>query len=201
LILKIEGGATAQGAAKHNTTRALPKAVRYILQGWAGDTVKHVKEGLAGRYLNRRSGHLANAVGKRLDRSGEVTTAYLGTNVAGKVKDVPYAKIQDEGGTIVPRRARALAVPIPPTKGLPRNFPNLTMIRRVGKPPLLVEITPKGAWKIRFVLLQSVTLKPSRWWSNPWDEMKAVLRRRMDDDQVLAVAEKLSRAGAGPEEA
>lgn len=193
--LRIVGGQTAAAATQRQATARIPDAVRYILQGWAGDTVKHIKEGLAGRYLNRRSGHLANAVGKLLARSGEISTATIGTNVIGKRYDVPYAWTQDKGGTIVPKRARALAVPIGGTKGLPRNFPNLTLIRRPGKPPLLVEITPKGGWKLRFVLLQSVTLKATGWWSTPWAEMKAVLRRRLRDDAILQVAAKLSKAG------
>lgn len=197
--LKISGELTAAGIEKRNATRQIPAAVRYILQGWAGDTVKHVKEGLAGRYLNRKSGHLANAVGKKLVRDGEVTTAWLGTNVAGKSRDVPYARIQDEGGTIVPRRAGALAVPIPPTKGLPRNYQNLVMIRRVGKPPLLVEKRARS-WKLRFVLLQKVTLKPTRWWTNPWAEMKAVLRRRLQAAEVLEVAKRMHAARAAREE-
>ena len=195
IVIREEPSAAA--AAQALATRNIPKAVRYILQAWSGDTVKLVKEGLAGRYLNRRSGHLANSVGRRIDKAGDLTTATLGTNVIGRGQDVPYARIQDEGGTIVPKRARALAVPIGGTKGLPRNFPNLVMIRRVGKPPLLIEKVGK-AWKLRFVLLRSVTLKATGWWSTPWAEAKADLARRYDPEQVMIIA---GRLGAGKEEA
>lgn len=192
--ITINADFTSAAAAQRLATQRIPQAVRWILQDWSARTVKNVKEGLAGKYLNRRTGHLANSVGRTIKRDGEHTTATLGTNVAGRVRDVPYARIQDEGGTIVPRRARALTIPIAGTKGVAANFPNLFLVRRVGKPPLLVEKTGKGAWKLRFLLLQQVTLKPTGWWSTPWGEAQAELKGLYLPENVFWVAEKFAAA-------
>jgi hypothetical protein len=193
----IREDVTAAAAAQALATRKIPAAVRYILQTWSADTVKLVKEGLAGRYLYRRTGHLANSVGRVITRKGDLSTATIGTNVQGRTKDVPYARIQDEGGVIRPRNARALAVPIAGTKGVPANFPNLFMVRRVGKPPLLVERTGKGAWRLRFVLLQRVTIKPTGWWTTPWTEATDELGKLYLAENVFAVAARLGAVGAG----
>jgi hypothetical protein len=68
------------------------------------------------------------------------------------------------GGTIVPKRGGALAIPISPEAykvDRARLFPRpLTMIVRSGRPPLLVEtglIGKSKSWKLHYVLLKSVT--------------------------------------------
>lgn len=85
----------------------------------------------------------------------------IGTNVV-------YAAIQEFGGTIVPVDAGALTVPIHPlakkaaSMGLgARSFPDLVLIERVGRPPLLVRIKDKGRNKrfdIMYVLLPKVVI-------------------------------------------
>lgn len=98
---------------------------------------------------------------------------------AGAFLDLVYADIQDQGGTIFPRAAKALAIPLTKKaeKRYPREWPRfqLTLIDRSkkGKPPLLVE--EKGTWKklgrsggkelvvkrmeIHYVLKKSVTIR------------------------------------------
>ena len=97
--------------------------------------------------------------------------------------NLEYARVQQEGGTIRPRNAKNLAIPL--TKeavkaGSPRNWAEgfvkkgknmaqrnmLTLIARPGKNPLLVEILSgkgkKGArWIAHYVLVKSVTI-PAR---------------------------------------
>jgi hypothetical protein len=96
---------------------------------------------------------------------------------AGAFLDLIYAYVQDEGGTIVPKSGRKLAIPISKKaqKLWPREWPRfqLTFIPRKGRPPLLVE--EKGTWKrlgrsgakefvvkkmeIHYVLKPSVTIR------------------------------------------
>ena len=192
--ITINADFTSAAAAQRLATQRIPQAVRWILQDWSARTVKNVKEGLAGKYLNRKTGHLANSVGRAIKRDGEHTTLTIGTNVTGRTRDVPYARIQDEGGTIVPRRARALTIPVAGTKGVAANFPNMFLLKRPGKPPLLVEKTAKGALKLRFVLVSQVTLKATGWWSIPWAEAQAELKGLYLPENVLRVAGQLAAA-------
>ncbi len=79
---------------------------------------------------------------------------------------VPYARIHELGGVIVPKRARALAVPIGAAgraaarsaRGSIRSL-DLILVRRRGKPPLLARKTGERLQPL-FVLLSSVTLPP-----------------------------------------
>jgi hypothetical protein len=82
-----------------------------------------------------------------------------------------YARIQQDGGTIVPKNAKALAVPVSDEARKhtsPRDMEGLTLIPRDGKPPLLVrQLQARGArreqWQIHWVLVPSVTLPATHW--------------------------------------
>lgn len=96
----------------------------------------------------------------------------LTVRVGPDIRRVPYARIQEFGGRIVPRVAKLLAVPVNArarklTRGRRsvRDIPNLKFIARRGKPPLLAFIE-NGRMKPMFVLLQSVTL-PERPYIRP----------------------------------
>lgn len=70
-----------------------------------------------------------------------------------------YAAIQEFGGEITPQHAKALAVPIHSSaKGKsPRDFSDLVMIKRNGKPPLLVRvIKTKGGKEKRFDIMYAL---------------------------------------------
>ena len=90
--------------------------------------------------------------------------------VAANTRAAAYARVQAEGGTITPRKARALAVPISAeAKGAtsPRDMPGLVMIKRPGKPPLLVRpMSRRGrdsGFELHWVLVPSVTIPPTDW--------------------------------------
>lgn len=81
-----------------------------------------------------------------------------------------YAGILERGGTIYPRRARALAVPVSEEAKRytsPRDMPDLTYIPRKGRPPLLVrELKRRGhmtGFEVHWVLLASVIIPAFHW--------------------------------------
>jgi len=80
-----------------------------------------------------------------------------------------YAGIQETGGTIHAKPGGALAVPLTAQARnftSPRDVPDLVLIKRSpGKPPLLAQVMGDSIipW---YVLLKSVTLKPTRWLSD-----------------------------------
>jgi hypothetical protein len=96
---------------------------------------------------------------------------------AESYSELVYARIQEEGGTILPRTRKSLAVPLPFAKVAPgkwpRHFPQegpqaLHFIPRKGRAPLLAQVkkNAKGetvSVKPIFVLLKRVTVKPQRY--------------------------------------
>ena len=118
-----------------------------------------LNENLAGRPgLNRRSGNLARSLTVWVDP--QIKSPRLFAKIGGRM--IPYAAIQEYGGIITPKRARMLAIPLPPvcdSRGTPifkspRHQPglfiirsrrgNLLLVRRVGK-----RIEPQ--WVLRHV--------------------------------------------------
>ena len=91
--------------------------------------------------------------------------------VLGDSPSARYARILEEGGDIYPVRARLLAIPVSDEARKhtsPRDMPNLTLIPRRGKPPLLVQIlgargSRRAQWRIHWVLVPHVRIEP-RWW-------------------------------------
>ncbi len=91
--------------------------------------------------------------------------------VPSQMPESKFARIQEEGGTIVPKVAGALAVPVFPAArdvASPRDVDGLTLIKRAGKPSLLVKMLGargfrKAQWQIWYVLVQRVTLPATHW--------------------------------------
>lgn len=119
--------------------------------------------GFKSRRLSGRPG-LREGRGK-LKRSFRWSVTQVGNNMiqAREYSDYPDPRIpwiHETGGTIRPKKAKALAVPIFGTTGKPGDYPNLTLIPRKGKPPLLVE-KRMAEWKPKFVLVKQVRI-PAR---------------------------------------
>jgi len=87
--------------------------------------------------------------------------------VPGNHPAAAYAAIHEYGGTITPKHAKALAVPISTEARLctsPRDMADLVLIKRPGKAPILARILGDRV-EVHWVLLASVTIKPTHWLS------------------------------------
>lgn len=132
-----------------------------------------------------------------LRRSIQVDVSHARDAYNPKVRvgtNLPYARIQEYGGQ-VRARGGALPVPIPGHEATAkrlrrqagptlRNLKNLAVIKRHGKPSLLVLVRPgkrKGglSWEPVFVLLKSVTIKPHPYMRRGWAQAKRKLPRVM----------------------
>lgn len=163
-----------------------------------------VQDNLAGDKLKRRTGQLAT-------RTKVVTglTASKGKGIAVEIqsRDVPYASIQESGGTIRAKN-KLLTVPLPAaltnagvlrkTAAEFRKDPGpfgRTGIIKSKKGNLLVVGFPRGPSRVRgarnaftplFVLKKSVEIPASEWASSATDEalpeLPAVIRQAFDQE-------------------
>ena len=156
--------------------------------GWPGGT--------GAMSLSKRSGNLVNAIVGSVQVNGSTFTTITGEIGA---PGVPYAKIQETGGTIRPKTAKFLAIPLPaaldgngvPLRAGPRDWDktfcamskagNLIIFRRLG-----AAITPL------YVLKDEVTIPPRL-------GMRATLQAGVPyfvDHAVAAIMARM-REGAG----
>jgi len=129
-----------------------------LVMGRLGLTMRHPASGLA-----------ASVAGWMVDRSGPL--AALG--VPANSPAAGYAAILNSGGVIVPRNAKALAIPVSDEAKRhesPRDMANLVMVPRKDSPPLLVrKLTRRGdmtGMQVHWVLVASVTIPAFRWLEN-----------------------------------
>lgn len=144
--MTVAVNAKLNGNAVEQFLKLVPKAmdsaaVKSVLL-LATEATGVLAEEVRSRLTKRPTGALARSFKARLvsKSAGEIS--------AEAVSRLPYAAQQDQGGTIRPRKARALAIPhpmarIPRGKG-PRDYPGLFMIKRDGKSPILALAKTRG---------------------------------------------------------
>jgi hypothetical protein len=153
--------------------------------GWPGGTTATT--------LSRRSGNLTDAIVRSVEVMGTTMSTIEGHIGA---PGIPYAKIQEEGGTITAKGGKFLCIPLPaaldgqglPLKSSPRDWPNtffaksragnLIIFQRVG-----TNITPL------YVLKTSVTIPPRLGMRATLDTGLPYFVSRAMDELVKAVRE------------
>jgi hypothetical protein len=126
-------------------------------------TAAAITESLGFQVHKGGAGLAGSVFGWMLDASIPLVAVGVPSNTPAVV----YARMVNDGGTITPTKAKALAVPISDAAKRekitsPRDMAGLVMIKRKGKPPLLVEQL-KSRWIIHWVLVASVTIRPTHW--------------------------------------
>jgi hypothetical protein len=171
---------------KTETIKRLPVFLQYLLTEWATKTVETIKKAriLRGKPIN---------VGMEI-RGGDKPSAIIGTGV-GTAKEVPYGRIQDEGGTIH-AKDKLLTIPIPPAKGRVANYPGRFYIKSKAGNVLCCQRTGKGL-KILFVLKEQVTIPASHWFSKPLGDRLWFLDNILDPDTVWKMAQEFERKTYG----
>lgn len=143
-----------------------------LSRGGLGLTMRHPASGLA-----------ASMMGWMIDAA----TGAVG--VPAESPAAAYAGILERGGTIYPGPGkRALAIPISDEAKKhtsPRDMPDLVMIPRKGKPPLLVrQLQRRGdlrGFELHWVLVKSVTIPAFRWLSKGVDAALGSMTGAMQD--------------------
>jgi hypothetical protein len=173
MIVQLEYSEEAKRriAADAQLAELLPRACSAGLMSaatvGAAEISQSLQQGKLGLVPRRGGRGLVGSVDGWADAS-DPYLAWLG--VPANSPAAAYAKILQRGGTITPKNAKALAVPISAEAKRhtsPRDMADLFMLSRPGKPPLLVRsLKRRGVEKgleVHWVLLSSVTLRAYYW--------------------------------------
>jgi len=178
---------------KSSTLRAVPRAFQRNATNWASQTLLYIKKEL-GTYFKRPPKEIDQRLGMKVVKTGpESAQILLGTGgVIGKA-EVVYADIQERGGWIFPRKGKFLAIPLPGSKGSPRNY-NIFFLRTLTGNLLACEKTGKTGrtFKARFMLVKSVKLQARHWFTRPIAERMPELRAMMNPEGVWATAQQMA---------
>lgn len=175
---------------KNSIIRAMPRALKYQLTKWGGETLKHIKRGLQGVRLNVGTGHLRRNVGLSVTE-GKLE---LGTHV-GNTGEVKYARILEEGGKITPKAKKFLTIPLPGVKGLARNYPGAFIIKSKAGNLLIVQKDARGRLKPLFLLRKEVTIPAFHWLSESVEDRRRDLDIATSEQAVFNMAAKLIKGG------
>lgn len=194
--VKLEVDLTGQ-QEKSRIMRNVPRAFFKNAESWAGSTVRYIKQSYkGGRVFKRPPKELDQRLGMKVTKTGSSSAEILvGTgNFIGR-DEVVYARIQEEGGWIFPKKAKALTIPFPGVKGVAANYrPNSFIIKKqnganVG---MIAMLTGKrGKLKPLFLLRRSVKLPPRFWFSRPIAEQTPELQQMMSSEGVWARAAQM----------
>lgn len=205
------GISTNAGAVAIRFREAGPVMARHVLQAMR-DIGLHLqgvvrRDKLRGQALNTRTGTLGRAIFSRVEVIG---TQEIQTRVGADLAKAAYGRIQELGGTIRPKRARHLAIPIgaaltasgvarmsarqfiqnPAALGFAGSF-----VSRSGRAIMGVRSGRGAGVEPVFALANQVTLKPRRYLSSALDEQRGWILQRIG---VAAQAGIQEVAGAGP---
>lgn len=168
MSIQITNDATKKLAAKYarGSNEVVPM-MRTVMSRTAMAATADLKQRMrgGGDSVKTRSGRLRNSMGEETKADGSIIKTLIGS------MGVIYARIQEFGGLIKPKRGKYLAIPLAAAKtgagvpryASPRDVPDLVFLRSKKGNPILAKKVGKGK-RARlvpmFVLVTSVTLKP-----------------------------------------
>lgn len=189
MMLTLEVTAASRGAIRRHREAAgkAPVVLAAGLQAAVVAGSESIREqlvrGTLGLTMRNPASGLAGAVdGWMIDESAPLGAV----GVPGNSPAAAYARMLERGGTIRPKQARALAVPVTDEARRytsPRDMPDLILIQRKGKPPVLARKSPggKGALEVLWVLLPYVTIPAFHWLSKGAREAKGEMSNVFQD--------------------
>jgi hypothetical protein len=145
------------------------------LEVWAGRLAHELRE-LAALDQEAEAGQLLRIA--RRYAPGRLGTQ-LRTQGAQVVSDVPGAQLLSEGGTIRPKRARWLLIPLP---GRPKNVGQGPNYVTIGKRADIRYVIDRQTKELVAVRKLSVTIRGSRWMDKALEEHTREAEQRLARD-------------------
>lgn len=168
---------------KTEVLKTLPKAHKYQATSWTAETIKELMRSAADRQISIKVHHgqktsmMGRNIGKIIGEGDNKWTIAIGTGIGGK-QTVPYADIQDKGGTTHPtvtKRMRGWA---------------WFMYGKWGEERYKwLALTKKSKLDIK--------IPASKWWTSIIETREPVLSAMMQPAAVLKVAEMMAGSSAG----
>jgi hypothetical protein len=176
-----------KGALKKNKTlKKVPdRAVRYQLTKLGGLAQKHIMRQVSGGILKTRSGKLRRSIRFSIKLGANRYNLEIGSH------GVKYARILEKGGTITPKNAQWLTIPLPGVKGRASNYPDAFVVKSKKGNLLLVQKKGRSGLVPLFVLKKQVKIPDFRWLKQSMEDKRMTLDRMLNARELLRIAEKL----------
>jgi len=176
----------------------LSRAAKANLTDFSKDAVQALKQSAANmKKTPHKTGQLARSIGFLLAAAGAGWKSTIGTGL-GNVHNVKYARILDQGGTILPRRRKALTIPLGGTQGVAANFPDAFLMKTKTGKCILAEETGRGRIKALFLLVRSVQIPAFAWFSSVWEwKLQFLNQNYMNEAALMRTAWRLAGSGGG----
>ena len=156
------------------------------MEEWKNESVRQLKfraRGMRKSYW-RKSGHLALSTNGRVLRTPTGLRIILGSGVFAP--EVPYALLQEDGGTITPKKRDWLAIPFRGVKGFPREYRDTFFAFSKNKNLILFQKLGKHGKRPLFALKKEVNIPASKWFSSVMDKQKEKLAALLSENNILA---------------
>jgi len=161
----------------------LGRAHKYQATSWTAETIKALMRSAADRQISTRVHHskktsmMGRNIGKIITVGDERWIITIGTGVGGK-QTVPYAKIQDEGGTTHPTVTKRM-----------RGWAWFMYAKWKEERFKWLALTKKSKL--------DVNIPASKWFTSVIEEREPILSAMMQKNVVLQVAEIMGDGGVG----
>ena len=156
------------------------------LDNWKNESVRELKYQARGmrKTVWRKTGALAKSIGGKKIRNTSGINIIVGSGVFAP--EVPYALLQEDGGTITPKKRDWLAIPFRGVKGFPREYRDTFFAFSKNKNLILFQKLGKHGKRPLFALKKEVNIPASKWFSSVMDKQKEKLAVMLSENNILA---------------
>jgi hypothetical protein len=168
---------------KTEILKALPKAHKYQATDWTSQTIKALMDSARDRQISVRVHHakktsqMMRNIGKVIAVGDERWTIAIGTGIGGK-QTVPYASIQDKGGTTHPTVTKRM-----------RGWAWFMYSKWGEERYKWLALTKKSKL--------NVVIPPSKWFTSIIEQREPILSAMMQKPAVLRLAEMMAGSSVG----
>ncbi len=155
------------------------------LDNWKNESVRELKYQARSmrKTVWRKTGALAKSIGGKKIRNTSGINIVVGSGVFAP--EVPYALIQELGGTVTPKRRDWLAIPFRGIKGFPREYQDTFFAHSKRGNLILFQKQGKDK-KPLFAMKKEVKVPASRWFSSVIGKQKEKLAAMLSENNILA---------------
>lgn len=197
----IEIKADYAGAQKKTAVlRRVPAAFFRNTDDWAGATIHYIKRSYqGGRVFKRPPKEFDDRLAKIVVKTGPTSaTIVIGTGGYVGLKEVKYARIQEEGGWVVATK-RMLTIPFPGVHGPANSYRGRSFVLKTGPDRGIIAMKTGKSGRIvpLFALRKSVKLPARYWFTRPIAERMPKLEQMTSEAGVWATASMMAYRAEG----